>query len=116
MAVDHKRALAAYEIGAEGGNALCQYELGVMLMNGQGIDSPDYEQARVWYEKAAAQDDPYAFTGLGAMASKGQAQTPSLRRAREHFQRAIGLGHAHAVTNMQMLTQTIANVNQSHSP
>ena len=54
MAVDYVRALAGYKIGAEGGNADCQFNLGNKYYNGEGIDSPDYEQALVWYEKAAA--------------------------------------------------------------
>ena len=54
VAVDDRRALAAYKIGAEGGNVLCQYNLGKLNCEGRGIDSPDYEQALVWLEKAAA--------------------------------------------------------------
>ena len=68
VAVDYKRALAAYKIGAEGGNATSQNQLGFMYQNGQGIDSPDYKQALVWYEKAAAQDLPDAINSLGFMA------------------------------------------------
>ena len=31
VAIDYKRAMAAYKIGAEGGHAVCQYQLGFML-------------------------------------------------------------------------------------
>ena len=61
VAVDYKRAMAAYKIGAEGGDADCQYMLGSMLHDGEGIDSPDYEQALVWCGKAAAQDHALAL-------------------------------------------------------
>ena len=97
MAVDYKRAMKAYKVGAEGGNATCQHQLGYMLQHGQGIDSPDYEQALVWHEKAAAQEFPPAEHALGLMAFARQAQTPSFRRAREHWQRAIDLGDTVAV-------------------
>ena len=57
--------MAAYKIGAEGGDARSQHQLGSMLMNGLGIHSPDHKQALVWLEKAAAQDHPVAHSGLG---------------------------------------------------
>ena len=92
VAVDYPRAMAAFTIGAEGGDAVCQVALGAMFRDGQGIDSPDYKQALVWYEKAAAEDLPDGHASLGSMAFAGHAQTPSFRRAREHWQRAIDLG------------------------
>ena len=110
VAVDCERALAAYKTAAEGGNADCQYNLGHMLSHGQGIDSPDYEQALVWYEKAAAQGLPFAVNSLGSMAQNGLGQPPSWRRARELYRRAANLGCAEAATNMQNLAQSIANV------
>ena len=110
VAVDYKRALAAYKIGAEGGDANCQYQLGGMLSEeGYGCDV-DYEQALVWYEKAAAQDEPDAFNSLGVMARRGEGQTPSWRRARELYQRSIELGNEQTVEGMQTLNQSIQNV------
>ena len=102
VAVDYKRALAAYKIGAEGGDAHCQYQLGFLLEQGRGIDSPDYEQALVWYEKAAAQDHPKAVSQLAVMYHEGKAVAPSWRRARELFERAIELGSSMAVEYMYM--------------
>ena len=113
VAIDYPRAMAAYKIGAEAGNAGCQYQLGVMYQHGRGIDSPDYAQALVWYEKAAAQDLPVASCNLGLMAMMGLAQTPSLRRARKHFQRAIDLGEG--AESMQLLTECIQQVTRSHA-
>ena len=112
VAVDYKRAIAAYKVGAEGGLAWCQNNLGNMFQYGQGIDSPDYEQALVWFEKAAAQDHPYAVGELGMMLMNfdGNGVNPSWRRARELWQRAIELGHSEAVENMQTLTEAIQKV------
>ena len=115
VAVDNERAMAAYKIGAEGGHATSQYQLGYMYCEGRGIDSPDYEQALVWFEKAAAQNDPWAVRSLGIMSKFGEAQTPSWRRAREHFQRAIGLGHEEAGESMQTLNADIQEVTRSHT-
>ena len=76
---------------------------------GQGV-AVDYEQARQWLEKAAAQDDPDAFCQLGAMYYDGMGVTPSWRRAREYMERAIELGNSTSVKNMQTLNRVIAQV------
>ena len=114
VAVDYKRALAACKIGAEGGDADCQSQLGLMLSRGLGVDSPDYEQALVWYEKAAAQEHPSACCELGFMTYEGLGRPPSWRRAREHWQRAIGLGSEKAAENMQVLNRNIQQVTRPH--
>ena len=114
VAVDYERAIVAYKIGAEGGDAYCQHQLGGMFKRGLGIDSPDYEQALVWLEKAADQDEPHAIHQLGVMAALGQAQQPSWRRARELLQRAIDLGNQRAVQSMETLTEDIQKV-RSHA-
>ena len=116
VAKDYERAMAAYKIGAEEGFAGCQYELGYMFYDGLAIDSPDYEQALVWYEKAAAQDQPNAVGQHGVMYSKGLGVTPSWRRARELYKRAIELGNSEAMTNMQTITESIAEVTNCRNP
>ena len=115
VVVDHNRALAAYKIGAEGGNAYCQNQLGSMYYLGRGIDSPDYKQAVVWLEKAAAQGQANALNNLGVMADQGLGQQPSWRRAREHYQRAIELGYQRAIPSIQGLDDLIQKVTRSHA-
>jgi len=70
----------------------------------------DYKQALPWFEKAAAQDDPNAVGTLGTMHGNGHGVTPSWRRAREYFERAIELGVSKSVGNMQTLTEGIQTV------
>ena len=101
--------MAAYKVGAEGGNVLCQYQLGVMYYKGRGV-AVDYKQALPWLEKAAAQNDPEAVGMLGGMYYLGQSVTPSWRRARELNQKAIELGNSNGVKSMQCLTENIQNV------
>ena len=115
VAVDYKRALAATKIGAEGGNVYCQHQLGYMLMHGHGMDSPDYTQALVWLEKAAAQDHRDAVAQLALMIDAGRGCLPSWRRARELNQRAIALGCEKATRNMQLLNDDIQKVTRSHA-
>ena len=109
MAIDYPRAMAAFKVGAEGGDAACQFQVGCMYYDGLGV-AVDYKQARLWLEKAAAQDHPHAVASLGNMCAVGDGVTPSWRRARELFERSIELGSSVAVENMQTLTESIQNV------
>ena len=101
--------MAAYKVGAEGGNAVDQHQLGFMYYEGFGVDV-DYKQARAWFEKAAAQGKPSAVRQLGAMYYEGKGVTPSWRRAREYWKKAIELGNSEAVKSMQNLTEDIQEV------
>ena len=85
-----------------------------MYYNGHGVDV-DYAQALPWIEKAAAQDQPNAVSQLGGMYGNGQGVTPSWRRAREYYARAIELGNSNAVKNMQTLTRHIQQVTSRRS-
>ena len=115
VARDYPQAMAAYKVGAEGGDAKCQHQLGIMYYLGQGV-AVHYEQARLWLEKAAAQNYTIAVGQLATMYHLGKGVTPSWRRARELYKRAIELGLSEAVQNMQNLTKSIANVTRSAKP
>ena len=94
--------MAAYKVGAEGGDAVGQYQVGAMYYYGYGV-AVDYEQARPWIEKAAAQDFSNAVGQLGVMYSMGNGVPPSFRRARELYERAIELGDLSCAKSMQNL-------------
>ena len=61
-------------------------------------------------------DHPNAVGALGVTYFEGEGVTPSWRRARELYERAIELGNSMAVTNMQNLIVSIANVTSSGKP
>ena len=109
MAIDYPRAMSAYKIAAEAGDAVSQHQIGFMYSMGRGV-AVDYQQARAWTEKAAAQDDPNSVGELGVMYMRGQGVTPSWRRARELSKKAVGLGQSGAAEGMQGLTECIQNV------
>ena len=98
MSIDYPRAMAAYKVGAEGGDAFCQHQLGFMYYDGDGVNV-DYEQGLPWIQKAAAQDYPTAVGQLGVMYFTGKGVTPSWRRAREYYERAIELGDFNSIKN-----------------
>ena len=102
--------MAATKVGAEGGDAGSQYQVGMMYYTGRGV-AEDYKQARLWLEKAAAQDYPKAVGSLGVLYKCGECVTPSWRRARELYKRAIELGAgSQAVGSMQTLTQAVESM------
>ena len=109
VAKDYERAMAAYKVAAEAGDAFSQFQVGGIYFEGIGV-AVDYQQARAWLEKAAAQDDPEAVGELGTMYAMGKGVTPSWRRAREFYKRAIELGCSTAVKSMQILTENIQAV------
>jgi len=109
VAVDYPRAMAAYKVGGEGGIAVCQWQVGFMYCKGLGVDVDD-KQALPWLQKAAAQGWRPALGQLGTMYANGRGVTPSWRRAREHYERSIGLGHPEAVKSKQTLTRMIQEV------
>ena len=103
--------MAAYKVGAEGGDAGCQHQVGMMYSHGRGV-AVDFQQARAWVEKAAAQDFPNAVGMLGRLYYKGKGVISSYRRARELYQRAIELGSTRSVEVMQILNEDIQQVRQ----
>ena len=109
-AIDYPRAMAAYKVGAEGGIAGCQFQVSTMYHEGLGV-AVDYKQARLWIEKAAAQDHPNAVATLGVMYfDEGNGVTPSWRRARELWERASELGDSKAVKDLRSLNEAIPKV------
>ena len=56
---------------AEQGDAVAQFNLGVMYQQGQGV-SQDYQTALKWYALAAEQGDAKAQFVLGVMYQQGQ--------------------------------------------
>jgi TPR repeat protein len=59
---DYETALKEWQPLAEEGDALAQYNLGVMYANGQGVPQ-DYVQAHMWVNLAAAQGYEMAVKG-----------------------------------------------------
>ena len=87
---DYATALREWRPLAEQGDALAQYNLGVLYRKGRGVPQDDV-QARQWYEKASAQgqakaqynlDFVFKRRGSPERLSAGLAMVPSGRRPR----------------------------------
>ena len=83
-AQDFQKGLAAYQAGdyattlqewipaAEAGDAVAQYNLGIMYYNGKGVPQ-DYAEAVKWYRLTADQGDADAHTILVSCTKRAKA-------------------------------------------
>ncbi len=77
---DYATALREWQPLAEQGDALAQYNLGLLYDNGRGVQK-DYAQARQWYEKAAAQGHADAQVNLGILYDYGRSIPQDFKKA-----------------------------------
>jgi len=77
---DYATALRESQPLAEQGNALAQYQLGLLYDNGQGVRKDD-TQARQWYEKSAEQGYAEAQVNLGILYDYGRGVQQDFKKA-----------------------------------
>ena len=95
---DYATALREWEIAAEQGNALAQYNLGWMYRRGQGVPQND-KTAVKWYTLAAKQGYAGAQYNLGAMYGKGKGVLQDYVRAHMWYNLAASQGLKIATEN-----------------
>ena len=86
-------ALDDWQKSAEAGDARSQYGLGYLYQFGLGTDA-DNTQAKAWYEKAAAQNEPDALFALGLMYESGAAGKRDPAKARDLYAQAAATGQS----------------------
>lgn len=84
---------------AEHGNAIAQYNLGVMYYKGDGVPQ-SYPNAVFWYRHAAWQGDASAQLGLGVLCYNGQGTLQSYTEALTWFRQAADQGSVQAQINL----------------
>ena len=72
-------------------NSEAQYQLGMMLAEGEGGTKDDVA-ARALFEKAAAQNHPGALERMGAFEQEGRGGPKDSDAAKAYYQRAAALG------------------------
>ncbi len=80
---------------AKDGDAKSQFLLGRHYFAGHLIEQ-DFQQAKIWYEKAAQQNHAEALLNLGKLYEQGQAGTIDLAKAIDCYQRAADLDEPEA--------------------
>jgi len=83
-------------------NAEAQYQLGMMLAEGNG-GTKDDTAARALFEKAAVQNHPGALERMGAFAQEGRGGPKDSDAAKAYYQRAAALGDEDAKKALERL-------------
>ncbi len=99
---DYATALKEWRALAEQGDALAQFNLGVMHAKGRGVPQDDREAVR-WYRLAAAQGHARAQFGLGIMYENGRGVPQDDKQAVRWYRRAAAQGHASAQYNLGLM-------------
>jgi TPR repeat protein len=84
---------------SQGGSHYAEFEVGRFYRAGY-LNAPDYAQAMVWFNRAAAAGYGPADRDLGAMYEAGQGMPADLSQARSHYERAADLGVSGAIQRM----------------
>ena len=95
-------ALEKFKPLAEGGNALAQFNLGVMHRQGQGVAQDDKE-AVAWWNKAAEQGHVEAQDNLGLRYARGQGVAQDWVQADKWFTIAASSGNETAMKNKKVV-------------
>ena len=81
------------------GNPNAQFELGLRLLGGEGLDK-DLEQAVEWLEKSAAQQHPGAMNAMGTLTQEGMGVPKDEKKAIEWFKKSAKQGFPLAELNL----------------
>ncbi len=92
---DYRTAMAEWRPLAEQGDAVAQYNLGLMYYKGLGVPQ-DYKEAVKWYRLAAEQGDADAQNNLGAMYQDGSGVPQDYAEAVKWYRLAAEQGIAKA--------------------
>ncbi|MCY7305827.1 MAG: sel1 repeat family protein [Rhodoferax sp.] len=103
---DYVNALRIFRALAQEGDAIAQFNLGVMLDFGQGT-APDQAQAITWYRRAAAQGHGAAQFNLGGMYLEGLGVAKDPVRAYMWFTLGAIAGVAGAAKNRSSVARLL---------
>ena len=99
---DYATALREWRPLAEQGDALAQYNLGLLYRKGRGVSQDDV-QARQWYTKAATQGQAKAQFNLGTLYFNGEGVPKDYQQALRWFRLAADQGEALAQTKIAIM-------------
>ncbi len=99
---DYATALREWQQLAKQGQAVAQYNLGLLYANGQGVPKDD-AQARQWYEKAANQEHADAQVNLGSLYDYGRGGPQDFKMAVRWYSRSANQGNELAQRRLGLL-------------
>ncbi|EKP0296607.1 sel1 repeat family protein [Aeromonas veronii] len=98
---DYKQA-SCYRNSAELGDAIAQYNLGVIYSNGEGVKR-DFKQAFVWFRKAAEQGHSESQLAIADMYLLGRGVSKDYRLGLDWLLRAAEGGHPPAKLRLALM-------------
>jgi cell division septation protein DedD len=99
---DFDTALKEFQADAEADDKRAQYNLGVMLLKGNGVQK-DIETALKWHRRSAEQGYAAAQHGLGVMYYRGDGVAQDQGEAAKWFRKAAEQGFAQAELNLGVI-------------
>jgi TPR repeat protein len=99
---DYATALREWQPLAKQGQAVAQYNLGLLYANGQGVTKDD-AQARQWYEKAALQNHAEAQVNLGSLYDYARGGPQDFKMAVRWYRRSAEQGNELAQKRLGLL-------------
>jgi uncharacterized protein len=100
--IDPADAVKWYRKAAEQGDAVAQYYLGLMYLNGKGVPEDDAEAVK-WFRKAAEQGNAKAQYYLGFMYANGTGVPEDDAEAVKWYRKAAEQGYANAQFNLGLM-------------
>lgn len=99
---DYATALGEWRTLAEQGDAIAQYNLGMMYRKGEGVLKDDKEAVK-WFRISAEQGDPRSQTYLGVMYGEGMGVAKDNEEALKWYRLAAEQGFAGAMGNLGVM-------------
>jgi len=76
--------------------------MGYALQNGLGTPV-NYDEARMWYEKAAEKNDAYSMASLAWLYENGKGVKQDYVQAKDWYEKAADAGNSYAMGNLSYL-------------
>lgn len=92
---DFQTSVALWTALAANGQVDAQYNLGMVLLHGDGI-AQDHAKAMEWFRRAAEQGDKHAQFQLGGMYQRGEGVAADPQQAHRWFTAHLAHHHHHA--------------------
>lgn len=100
---DDRKAVEHFRFAAEGGEQTAQFNLGVMLSNGDGVEK-NLEQAARWYWASADQGNTGAMVQLALLLKDGNGIPRDIVAARSWLEMAVSEGDDTAQDHLDALS------------
>lgn len=84
---------------AKEGDAIAETDIGKMYAEGRGVDQ-DFAEAKAWFEKAAAQNQPDGLYNLGLMYANGEGVPQDYATAVKWYRQAADRGQSDAQNSL----------------